>query len=216
MRWAPAANSLRHGSVRHHADVTVDGEHQTPAPPTPASSAQCPTGPSVWRAPPYRDPLAWWTLAMASLAISALSTSEQPSPLLRWLDVLLGSLVLTLLFAVLPAVLRLKVRRMRWRRAQRHHDAPRVDEVGRLAHRRPAPTAPAASGEPPLQSTAATTRWSSAPRQRSQDRPPEPPQPTTISEDAVASSPVLAAARELPYPVARAVRALQAAPTAKE
>ncbi len=181
----------------------------------------------LYDAPPYRDPLAWWTLAVVAFSLATFITSTQPSPLPKWLDVVLATLFMTGLFALLPAFARLKVRRLVWRRRQRAREALRPATGDRRDSastqvEQSKPDAAAQSASPSLAQSAPAQPRPAAETPRREPRPvgaaerPAPTLATPLADDAIATSPVLRAARALQYPVARAVRALQAAPTPKD
>ena len=217
-----------HGSVvvRHHKGVMAESPEST-GPPPPHPRRPNVVLARLYDAPPYRDPLAWWTLAVFGFSLATFITSTQPSPLPKWLDVVLATLVMTILFALLPAVARLKIRRLAWRRRQRAPERlppaiPEGQDDPSTPVEQSKPAAVAESTSPPLaQSTPAQTRPGSStpradPRPSTAAERPAPPLPTPLTDDAMAASPALRAARVLQYPVARAVRALQAAPTPKD
>ncbi|WP_166487279.1 hypothetical protein [Geodermatophilus obscurus] len=180
----------------------------------------------LYDAPPYRDPLAWWTLAVVAFSLATFITSTQPSPLPKWLNVVLATLVMTGLFALLPAVARLKVRRLVWRRRQRAReplraatgdskDAASILEQSKL-DAAAGSTNPSLTPSTPAQPRVAASTPRAEPRSTSAAERPAPTLATPLADDAIATSPVLRAARALQYPVARAVRGLQAAPTPKD
>ncbi|WP_206322910.1 hypothetical protein [Streptomyces sp. HNM0575] len=75
----------------------------------------------LYDAPLYRDWAFWNTVGWALLAgISIPATPPtEPSPLPRWLDTLLAIVMMVATFGVVPAWIRLPVRRWRWRRHER-------------------------------------------------------------------------------------------------
>ncbi|MEV5593895.1 hypothetical protein [Streptomyces sp. NPDC052496] len=76
----------------------------------------------LYDAPLHRDWAFWLTVGLAALeTVSVLTHPGPASGLPRWLDTLLAVVVFTALFGVLPAWIRLHVRR--WRR-RRHHPRP--------------------------------------------------------------------------------------------
>ncbi|MCX4665961.1 restriction endonuclease [Streptomyces sp. NBC_01381] len=84
--------------------------------------------------PLYRDWAFWTTVGMACMTAFAIGTSNEPTSLPRWLDILLAVITFTVLFGVVPAWFRLRIRRYRAHRrrpAQRppthKHGAPTSD-----------------------------------------------------------------------------------------
>ena len=159
--------------------------------------------------PPHRDWLVWWTvgwIVLAGVAIAfPVEGSAPTSSIPRWLNILLAALVFGLLFGVLPAYVRLLVRRARYRRAAR-------SALGGPAAVPPAPQ-PTRPSDPPASAP--------APRQpRSAPPPRAPADPVPIDAldmSAVRTSEVLSRSRSgMPYPVARAVRAIQSATNARD
>lgn len=71
---------------------------------------------AVWKlydAPPYRDWAFWATLAWGVLAAISIGTSDKPREIPVWLDALLATLFFMAFFGVLPAWVRLRIRRRR-------------------------------------------------------------------------------------------------------
>lgn len=159
----------------------------------------------LYDAPPYRDPLAWWTAVAATVTAFAIASSPTTSGMPRWLNTALAVIVMTGLFAVLPAYLRLVVRRQMWRNRERRSTEdttpPATTEEtgpGRSGprHDKPSPTATP---------TRVRTR-----------KDPVPPNRPISHEPTTSDLPARPSNRELPYPIARALRAVGNAPTEKE
>ncbi|MGH3902698.1 MAG: hypothetical protein ACRDTE_00615 [Pseudonocardiaceae bacterium] len=151
----------------------------------------------------YRDWCAWLTVLWAVISVATPASINASPSMPVWLDVLLATLVVTYLFGVLPAILRLWIRRMLWRRRRRTPPAgpTGVNGTGPVAGRHPAPPAsrvPKTDDQQPRPSQSSTTRTTQT---------TQPP----ATDEALAASLVLTEARELQFPVARAVRALQLA-----
>jgi hypothetical protein len=212
--------------------------------------------------PIHRDPLAWWTAAWAVLAFAALASSPQASAtgLPRWADALFGAVTFTILFGIVPAFVRLQIRRFLWRRREASRastnsrgDTPpsspfpepptqAMPAVGEVRNRHDADAGPAYRRESPHPRPRPDTHRTQPPAahqspQRGTDnqvaaRIPESSsnsshfrhsevsphtsgrvEETKTSRDA--AQPELLRARQLQYPIARAVRAVQTAPGAK-
>ncbi|TMU92721.1 hypothetical protein [Streptomyces sp. DASNCL29] len=196
----------------------------------------------LYDAPLYRDWAFWNSVGWGLIAGISIPTTPptEPTSLPLWLDTLLAILTFVAVLGVIPAWLRLVIRRWRW---SKHQQSPRYDvpaSPARAAHETvaappleaPGPQAPpgvalGSATEPPTQSTA-SARLSDSPRPSSPSSSPATPgraasdkkdgvdRPEGI-ERSVVPSELLANARiALPHPVARAVRALQQAHTPKE
>jgi hypothetical protein len=70
----------------------------------------------LYDAPLYRDWAFWLTASLAVFTAWAIGTSPSTSSLPLWLDTALAVLIFTALFGVIPAVIRLQIRKWRWRR----------------------------------------------------------------------------------------------------
>ena len=68
----------------------------------------------LYDAPVYRDWAFWLTVSLAVFTAWAIGTSEPTSGIPLWLDTALAVLVFTTPFGVIPAVVRLKIRKWRW------------------------------------------------------------------------------------------------------
>ncbi|MFI2238097.1 hypothetical protein [Streptomyces chrestomyceticus] len=159
----------------------------------------------LYDAPLHRDWVFWLTVGLAALEAASVLTYPGPaSGLPRWLDTLLAVLVFTLLFGVVPAWIRLGVRRWRWRRRQ----SPPKTPPGAA----PRTTPPAHATEAPH--TTPPPRTPTPPRRT----PPPPPHGPARPETAYppAPDPLAAARRSFPHPVARTVHEMQRAHTAKD
>jgi len=148
----------------------------------------------LYDAPLYRDGAFWNTVVWGLISGISIPTAQptEPSKLPPWLDNLLGIIAMVILFGVVPAWIRLLIRRWRWRR----HPQPARQEV-------PPPTPPHAA---PV-----------GPALRAATAPPPSPSATHRVDHATPASEVPADARNtFPHPIARALRALQQAPTDKD
>ncbi len=178
----------------------------------------------IYDAPVYRDWCAWLTVGWAVIGVAAFSTSTAPRQLPAWLDVLLATVIFTFLFGVLPSILRLQIRRLLWRRRTIQTQAePTVsdgtDRSGQesnscidavpqdaIAKRSEVGVHLAATLIPQVSKTGG--------------RPPIRPSRNMIvlpleTDESLAASVVLRESRQLQFPVARAVRALQLATDSK-
>lgn len=148
----------------------------------------------LYDAPLYRDGAFWNTVVWGLISGISIPTAQptEPSKLPPWLDNLLAIIAMTLLFGVVPAWIRLLIRRWRWRKRPQ---PPRQE----------APPAPlhAAPAGPALHATTAP--------------PPLAPSALEGIEQYMLFSELLTDARNtFPHPIARALRALQQAPTDKD
>lgn len=169
----------------------------------------------LYDAPLYRDWAFWLTAANTALGGFSMVASDQPSTLPLWLDVILGIVMLGGLFGVLPAWLRLLVRRWRWRRRARQATTPRQQPPHAIHRwRQPVPnqpTAPLLALRPPAYQSPVPPATPAPPPHRFTthpevvDSPTEPP-----------SGVLVVARNSLPHPTARAVRALEQAHTARD
>ncbi|MEF3114587.1 hypothetical protein [Streptomyces chrestomyceticus] len=189
----------------------------------------------LYDAPLHRDWAFWLTVGLAVLVGLSIGTSqEQTSGLPRWLDTLLAVLTFTLLFGVVPAWIRLGIRRWRWRERPSH---PKPSPVAA-----PNPSPPPNPGATPPPHTAATARTAETPHATPPAHaatapapspyttppprtptppirtPPPPPHGPARPETAYppAPDPLAAARRAFPHPVARTVHEMQRAHTAKD
>ncbi|GCD44196.1 hypothetical protein [Streptomyces paromomycinus] len=165
----------------------------------------------LYDAPLHRDWAFWLTVGLAVLeAVSVLTYPGSPSGLPRWLDTLLAVLIFTLLFGVVPAWIRLGVRRWRWRRRQSSPKPPPGATPTPTSAPRTAP--PAHADEVPH--TTPPPHATTQPRRP----PPPPPHGPAHPESAYPPSPdpLAAARRAFPHPVARTVHEMQRAHTAKD
>ena len=142
----------------------------------------------------------------------SIGTSPSTNQLPKWADTALATIVLTLLFAVLPTYARLQFRRLLWRRRSRGVVIKKDEvEAERLDLREPEDFPSDRDASPPV-SEAAQIRPKDPPA-----RAQRPVAPTVLlGEEVVAQSKSLRAARDLQYPVARAARGVQAANGPKE
>jgi hypothetical protein len=178
----------------------------------------------LYDGPLYRDWAFWLTAGSAVLAAVSMpagrASSPTPSTTPIWFDVPMGILLLGGTFGVLPAWLRLLVRRWRWRRGERKASpSGRMEQPTLMPHHvRPAGTP---TTVPPLAS------FVPHPSSGGQTPPPIPyqaPMPrVTIADrpsaEGAHQSPDggLAAARKLfQHPIARAVRSLELAHSPRE
>lgn len=169
------------------------------APPLPAPK-RLNTVLRLYDGPLYRDWAFWMTFGWGALAAASIPASTEPSKLPVWLDTLLAVIIFVSFFGVFPAWIRLLVRRWLWRRRQ-------------------APPGSTANANVPANARTYDARYGPAPGSTPPVPPPFPPAGSGSSGggESVYSSDVLTRARDtLPHPVARAVRSLQLAPTAKE
>ncbi|MFC8825322.1 hypothetical protein ACFT9I_08195 [Streptomyces sp. NPDC057137] len=185
-----------------------DPRHFPSAPPLPAPK-RLNTVMRLYDGPLYRDWAFWLTIGWGALAAASIPASTEPRELPVWLDTLLAVITFVGLFGVLPTWIRLLVRRWLWRRRQTSPAAvfdtqtfaagaaPVVAVWDIVPPAPPAP--PRAAYSPPL------------------FLPPAGGGSPSAGRESVHSTDVLTRARgTLPHPVARAVRTLQLAPTAKE
>ena len=155
----------------------------------------------LYDAPVYRDWPFWLTAVVAITSGFAIATGERTSAMPVWLDTALAVLVMATLFAVLPAWLRLLLRRRLWRIRKRRGQAPG----------RPAATADPESG-PPVSAPVRNLGHTASTPAKEQARGP-------VNVNATSRNNVQAPQREhrqLPYPIARAVRGYDLAATPKE
>ena len=113
----------------------------------------------LFDAPLYRDWAFWLIVTWAAIAGGSIGTSPSPTGIPVWLNTLLAVIFFVAAFGVLPAWIRLLVRRWRWRRWQQ-------SQLARQATQQiPARAATAESehggdGEPP-HAPASAARWAS-------------------------------------------------------
>ncbi|MEU7185447.1 hypothetical protein [Streptomyces sp. NPDC045369] len=177
----------------------------------------------LYDAPLHRDWAFWLTVGFAVLAALSIGTSkEQTSGLPRWLDTLLAVLTFTLLFGVVPAWIRLGIRKWRWRDRPSHpKPSPGVTPAPATAPRTapPAHTTATFHTAPPPRTTPAPRTDPPPPRTTAPRRtPPPPPHGPARPESAYPPSPdpLAAARRAFPHPVARTVHEMQRAHTPKD
>ncbi|MBB4782980.1 hypothetical protein [Streptomyces rapamycinicus] len=165
----------------------------------------------LYDAPLYRDWAFWNTAGWGLIAGISIPTTPptEPTPLSLWLDTLLAIVIFVAVLGVIPAWLRLVIRRWRW---SRHQQSPRYDVPASPARTAQETVAAPPLGPPPPQASPGMALGSAtAPSARSTACRPE------SVERSVVPAELLADARNaLPHPVARAVRALQQAYTPKE
>ncbi|MFE9004754.1 hypothetical protein ACFYOY_21910 [Streptomyces sp. NPDC007875] len=169
----------------------------------------------LYDAPLYRDGAFWNTVGWGLIAGISIPTTPPTEPNLPtlWLDTLLAIVIMVATLGIIPAWLRLVIRRWRWSRQSPRYDvpaspahaaqeavvAPPLEPPGAQAS--PGAQAPVGAQAPPAVALSSTTA------------------PSAQSAASVRRAPaeLLADARNaLPHPVARAVRALQQAYTPKE
>lgn len=197
----------------------------------------------LYDAPVYRDWAFWHTLGWGLLAGISIPTTPpaEPSPLPLWLDTLLAIAMMVAIFGVIPAWLRLLVRRWRWRKQERQprqvtppegapQDAAPASFPGSLTQRpQTEPVRGSSAGQPPSRSITApaspalNSHRSPAPsRATGPTRNPDSESVERVerrgsTNQAVWSAELLTHARNtLPHPAARAVRMLQQAHTSKD
>lgn len=161
--------------------------------------------------PLRRDWAFWTTIGFAGLAAVSIGTSSSPSSVPRWLNTLLAVIFFAFLFGIVPALVRLLVRRRRLH--DRHPAQPGLVPWGSNSDRPPAKNAytgttahPQPVPQPPEPRAPAPARY-----------PKHPASSERISlKDPVRSSPILMdASRELPYPIAHALHETQRLRTRK-
>lgn len=174
-------------------------------------------------APFYRDPLAWWTAFIAVSAFFALLTSTTPRQIPLWIDVALGTVVLTVLFAVVPAILRLQVRRWLWRRSRRSSGTYSSASAEQVTSRDTPQDPLSVQPQDGVQHRGSSTDPRIAVEDRSNAPVPRRPAaragyvvPATPADDTMGGLTSFDSFRELQFPIARAVRALQRALTPRE
>ncbi|QHY97434.1 hypothetical protein SSPS47_20210 [Streptomyces sp. S4.7] len=197
------------------------------APPLPAPK-RLNTVLRLYDGPLYRDWAFWMTFGWGALAAASIPASTEPSQLPVWLDTLLAVVIMVTVFGLLPTWVRLLVRRWLWRRRQTRPAASALAGAGAFAVRsvpvtgagEATPAGPPAPAPSPAPSAAATPAPMPSPAPATYSPSPAPPAPGGSfggGHESVHSCDVLTRARgTLPHPVARAVRTLQLAPTAKE
>lgn len=105
----------------------------------------------LWDGPIYRDWAAWLTVFWAVFTAWAIATSPPSGQMPLWLETMLATALLTFLFGVVPAWVRLTVRRLLWKRrrnSQERPEWPLVSEPrgdGSLGQSRPRPAVPPSS-----------------------------------------------------------------------
>lgn len=168
----------------------------------------------LFDSPPHRDWLVWWTGFWFLISILAIGfpspDSVRTSDLPRWLDATLAAIFFTAVFGVLPAYIRVRIRRRLLARKSRARGGE---------HQNVPPAAEAVPPQPERQH--AGTPGAPAAKSRPRASQPQPPVTSQKAESEVLpdlrTDAVLARAAEgLPYPVARAVRRLQQANTPRD
>ncbi|MCG0286891.1 hypothetical protein [Streptomyces sp. PSAA01] len=173
----------------------------------------------LYDAPLYRDVAFWNTVGWGLIAGISIPTTPPTEPNLPtlWLDTLLAIVIVVTTLGLIPAWLRLVIRRWRW---SRQRQSPRYDVPASLAHaaQEAVVALPLEPQGPPLEPqgpSASPGSPASSPTVDSSSTTAPPAQSTTSEQRAPAE--LLGDARNtLPHPVARAVRALQQAYTPKE
>ena len=84
----------------------------------------------LYDAPFYRDWAFWLTAFWAVLTGWVIGTSPPTPGVPRWLDTILAVLVFSTVGGVIPAIIRLQVRKWRWRRGQGHTGARSTEPPG--------------------------------------------------------------------------------------
>jgi hypothetical protein len=179
----------------------------------------------LYDAPLYRDWMFWLTAFWAIMMAWAIGSSEPTNDMPVWLDTTLAVLVFTTALGVVPAVVRLQVRKWRWRRRQSRRG---VTSAGPQTMHQPTQPpslveAPSAVQRDPLNlqrravvpEEGPPQRERTMPLGRGSERAPEAHGnvfPLPVGEPQSASAEALQQARILlPYPAARAVRSLSLA-----
>ncbi|WP_148081869.1 hypothetical protein [Streptomyces botrytidirepellens] len=142
----------------------------------------------LYDAPLYRDGAFWNTVVWVLISGISIPTAQptEPSKLPPWLDNLLAIIAMVVIFGVVPAWIRLLIRRRRWRKRLQQ---PRPEVPPAPLHA--APVAPALRVSAPHRADHATP----------------PSAPSALPADA---------RNTFPHPIARALRSLHQAPTDKD
>ncbi|MEU4289145.1 hypothetical protein AB0E63_13080 [Kribbella sp. NPDC026596] len=185
----------------------------------------------LYDGPLYRDWAFWLTTGNVLLGVISIATSDTPSTTPVWFDSILGAVMCGGLFGVVPAWLRLWIRRWRWRRSQ--HRAQTIASAHSGSFQQPSThpfpmqwagpanwrerTAMPASTPPPYQ----PARHAPVPPPANRNQPPterivEPRPPVSVTPPHPASNELAIARKSLQHPIARSVRVLQQAHTARD
>src|SRR3954454_811925 len=144
------------------------GSNESSGPPPPHPRRPNALLARLYDTPPYRDPLAWWTLAVVGFSVAAFTTPTQPTPWPKWLDVVLATLVMTFLFGIVPAIARLKLRRLLWRRRRQTREpllpAAGASKVAGTTQVAESTSDGAAQSSDPLTAQSASSQLRSAPQ----------------------------------------------------
>jgi hypothetical protein len=153
----------------------------------------------LYDAPVYVDWAFWMTVAWGALAAAAIPSDRNTGGLPVWLNTLLATITFIVLFGVVPAWIRLLVRRWLWRR--------RSSEVTGATSppSMPPPTDPARPA-PTVKHTAEGPAINLAVE----------PAPSSVNQVKLSPELLMAVRQTFPYPVAHAMRTLSRANTAKE
>ncbi|MEU5586796.1 hypothetical protein [Streptomyces chrestomyceticus] len=128
----------------------------------------------LYDAPLRRDWAFWLTVGLAVMVAFSIGTSqEQSSGLPRWLDTLLAVLTFTLLFGVVPAWIRLGIRRWRW------GERPSDPKPSPVAAPNPSPPLNPGTSPPPNPGTSPPPHTATAPRTTEPPRATPPPHTAT-------------------------------------
>lgn len=169
----------------------------------------------IYDAPPYRDWAAWLTVCMGLISGFSIGFSKSSVGLPVWLNTSLAVVFFVSVFGIVPAVVRLQVRRVMWRRqAESRKDSTEPPSSPENATVENAP-----ARAPRVNAEQETSRRSAVVSPATRIGPAKSSQ-VSVSLDsgtAVNSSLVLKRTRDsLQFPIARAVRALQVATSSKE
>lgn len=159
----------------------------------------------LWDAPLYRDWLAWWGGSWVLVAGLALGFPTEPSTssLPRWLDALLAMALVGAMFGLLPAYVRLVIRRqVRRRQARGSGTGASVERTAAVRSGRPSQPAGPAEPESTVSASTAASRSERPAGSASTDaisafpmvpRPDQPPRiDAPASASRVANSPTVA------------------------
>ncbi|MGH3938199.1 MAG: hypothetical protein ACRDTG_06130 [Pseudonocardiaceae bacterium] len=204
--------------------MTSRADHQwTPPPPRPK---QRNVYFGIYDAPVYRDWCAWLTVSCAVITFAAISTSTEPRQIPVWLDVPLATIVLTFIFGVLPSFLRRQIRRLLWRRrcANQTQAEPMVINGSDRSGQDPNVRIDVAKQDAIAKRPAVgfyPVPMSIPQESKAGDRSPIRPLRSMTAvhkttDESLTASVELRESRQLQFPVARAVRALQLATDSKD
>lgn len=210
-------------SARHDARMTSGADQQWTPPPIRPKRRNAVL--RIYDAPVYRDWCAWLTVGWAVFGVAAFSTSTAPRQMPVWLDVPLATVTITFFLGLLPSILRLQIRRLLWRRRTiQTHAEPTVSDGGDRPGQEPNVCIDAVQQNAIAKRTVGDLHPAAPtliPRvSKTSDRSPIRPSrnmtPLPLATDELlAASVVLRESRQLQFPVARAVRALQLATDSK-